>query len=474
MLALILISFIATGVSAYNYYKHQNAEYQEQRLLRKEYSVEASINYFLANFGKRMELDTLATLLSDRICELSNIHRIPISIFDLNGDVLISAASSEKPNVYVPNKIDPEIMNHLFTEGNSRAVTEKKINANSNYVLSYWYMFNHSEKPIGIVCVRYDKSIINSQEIEEFLSNLTWIFIILFIGASVLAFFLSNYITKSLQQIKQRMHNIEIGKKNEPIKWQSEDEIGQLVMEYNKMLQEVEKSTDLLKKSERETAWREMAKQVAHEIKNPLTPMKLRIQHLKRAWDDKAPDFEIKLQKTSDSLIEQIDTLTNIANEFSNFAQMPKAIVEKLDLFEIVSGCIDLFKGSSEAKFTLTSSCRNNAFIRADKDQISRVFINLLTNAIQAIPEERNGKIDINIKDYDNLIIVEVKDNGSGITEELKDKIFVPNFTTKSTGTGLGLAMVKNIVENAGGTIWFTTKNNEGTVFHLSFPPVKE
>ena len=212
-----------------------------------------------------------------------------------------------------------------------------------------------------------------------------------------------------------------------------------------------------------------MAKQVAHEIKNPLTPMKLSIQQLERVAKDNPDDLNERIERTAKTLVEQIDTLTKIADEFSNFAKMPKAQNSEVNLIPIIVTTLDLYK-EEDVFITCENSCNDQAIIIADKDQLSRVFNNLIKNAIQAIPSTIEGNIKVVITQDENNYLVEVKDNGSGISDDKKDKIFVPNFTTKSTGMGLGLAMVKNIIENANGSIWFETKEDLGTSFFINFP----
>jgi nitrogen fixation/metabolism regulation signal transduction histidine kinase len=213
-----------------------------------------------------------------------------------------------------------------------------------------------------------------------------------------------------------------------------------------------------------------MAKQVAHEIKNPLTPMKLSVQHLQRTWKDHAPDMDLKMERLTKTIIEQIDTLSNIATEFSNFAKMPKANLEKINIKELIVNAIALFHDSENLEITFESSVESDAFVFADKEQILRVFNNLIKNAIQAIPEDRKGKIMVALKKEKMQFLISVSDNGNGIDEDVLDKIFVPNFTTKTGGMGLGLAMVKNIVETANGRIWFETKAGFGTTFFVSLP----
>ena len=476
MLALILISFLITGFTAYYFFKKENDQYNQQRLERKESAVRKSMDYFLASRGGFIHPDSVASAFSDKICELSDVHKMDILMFDLRGNLIISAIRPDTTVAGVSadiayeteEEIDYAVYKKLLN-GSPRAETEK-LHLGKPHILTYWYFQDYGDKPISITGVRYNKKEVMKEDLNTFLVQLTAIYIPLFFGASIVAFFISNYITKSLQRIGKRMQDVSVQEINEPIEWDSDDEIGRLVSEYNRMLKEVEKSAEQLAKSERESAWREMAKQVAHEIKNPLTPMKLRIQHLSRAWDDEATNFDEKFRETSHVLIEQIDTLTNIANEFSNFAKMPKAERSAQDLKETIEAVVDLFSANDEVDITFTSEGVEKAPVFADKEQLSRVFNNLITNAIQAIPEDRRGKVMITLKEYNEMYICEVADNGTGIEENQRDKIFVPNFTTKSTGAGLGLAMVRNIIDHHGGEIWFQTEIGVGTQFFFKIP----
>jgi nitrogen fixation/metabolism regulation signal transduction histidine kinase len=235
------------------------------------------------------------------------------------------------------------------------------------------------------------------------------------------------------------------------------------------MVDELTRSAELLARSERESAWREMAKQVAHEIKNPLTPMKLNVQHLERAWKDNPGEWEKNLKKITTTLVEQIDELSAIATEFSNFAQMPKANNVKLELKERISDVVGLFSKTAGIQFK-TIFTDQETIIFADKEQISRVFINLIKNAIQAVPDGRKGRVDIRLETADGFAVVKVNDNGAGIPEELGDKLFQPNFTTRSGGMGMGLAIVKSIIENANGEISYETIMGKGTTFIVKLP----
>jgi nitrogen fixation/metabolism regulation signal transduction histidine kinase len=225
----------------------------------------------------------------------------------------------------------------------------------------------------------------------------------------------------------------------------------------------------MLARSERESAWREMAKQIAHEIKNPLTPMRLSVQQLKKSWDDGRKDFNEHLESVSNILIEQIDNLSTIASEFSNFAKMPAAKIEDVDLIQIIQKAIELFEGNKKYDISFKTDV-NSAMIRADREQLSRVFINMIKNAMQSIPEERMGEISLEATETRDKIQLRISDNGRGIPDDIKPKLFMPNFTTKTSGMGLGLAIVRNALEYIGADISFETELGKGTTFLLEFP----
>ena len=465
MLALILISFVLTGVTAFYNFKSQNEEYNVERFRRKEGAVQESMRYFLQQRGGYIPPDSIRMVFDDKICELADVHRMDIHLFDLRGNLLISSVPF---NNTVRDEIEYTIFKQL-TSGNTRAEIEKQVNGIPS-ILAYWYFTDALGRQMAITNVQYDKTEVNREELSSFLLQLTQIYVVLFVGAAILAYFLSNYITKSLQHIGKRMQQIRVDGHNDPLQWSSDDEIGALVKEYNHMLQKVEDSAAQLARSERDAAWREMAKQVAHEIKNPLTPMKLRVQHLQRSWEDEAPNFEERLKQTGQTLIEQIDSLAHIASEFSNFAKMPRAQRVEVDLVAILEQSSDLFADNGNVTVTLHNLVQGPAHVVADREQMKRVFTNLIKNAVQAMVEDRPGTIDITLTRNGDYYHVAVADNGKGIAPEDYGRIFVPNFTTKSKGMGLGLAMVKNIITSSGGHMTFTSIQGEGTTFTLQLP----
>jgi two-component system nitrogen regulation sensor histidine kinase NtrY len=304
---------------------------------------------------------------------------------------------------------------------------------------------------------------LSSEDLKNFLWRLTEIYFLLFMVAGFMAYFLSNYITSSLQTIGAHIKNTRLKGGNHQLAWTYQDEIGALVQEYNRMLQELETSAAKLAQTERESAWREMAKQVAHEIKNPLTPMRLNVQYLQRSLKTEDP---ARLQEFSESMIDQIDTLSGIAAAFSRFASMPELRLTLFPAAELVRRVAALYP-ENNVKF---KSDKDDFQIYADPDQLIRVMNNLINNALQSVPAERDELVQVSLFRRDDYAVIEVCDNGCGVPESQIEKIFEPRFTTKSSGMGLGLALVKRIIDGFKGQISFETKLNEGTCFKVHLP----
>jgi nitrogen fixation/metabolism regulation signal transduction histidine kinase len=298
-------------------------------------------------------------------------------------------------------------------------------------------------------------------------------YFILILLTVFLAVILANQVASPLQLLQVKLAGLRFGKKNQTIEYKRDDEIGRLVKEYNRMVNELQESAEKLARSERESAWREMARQIAHEIKNPLTPMKLSVQHLRRAWKNGAPDLDQHIDRMTNTLVDQIDTLTNIANEFSKFAQIPGAHFEEIDLMQKIQRITHLFEDTCKINLIRNSRDTQEILIFADPEQVIQVFNNLIRNAVQAVAEGTEPVVDITVETAEEKVTVKVTDNGMGIAEELQSRLFEPNFTTKTSGMGLGLAIAKKIMEGANGKIWFETRKNSGTSFYLEWPLFK-
>jgi len=306
------------------------------------------------------------------------------------------------------------------------------------------------------------------QEISNFIVTVINLNAFILLIAGLIALFITNRITRSFSIISDKMKEVNLGRLNEEIVWNRNDEIGDLVKEYNKMVAKLEESAEALAKTEREGAWREMARQVAHEIKNPLTPMKLSIQYLQKSISSNHPNVKELSSSVANTLVEQIDHLSKIAADFSQFANISNTNMEEFDLHEVLRSLHELYRSDENIEF-VWRPLRIKAMVNADKTQMNRLFTNLFANAVEACID-RDCRIEVSEELHDGLIRVNIKDNGEGIPQEMQSRIFIPNFTTKSSGTGLGLAMCKGIVEQVKGKIWFDTQKGNGTIFHVEIP----
>ncbi len=468
MLLMILVSFIIIGFITISFFSRQYDNFYTDRLLRKEKVVHASLEYFIQKNARDNNLlqENLSGEMNFEIARLADINSIDINLFDRQGDLAISSQPVIYDKGILSRKMNPNAYFDLENNKTAQVIEHESVGV-LNYMATYTPLRNNKGETIAYLGIPYFERARNiNEEVSSFLVALMNVYVFLLICAAVLAYFISSSITRPLTIISEKLRILNLSKKNEPIEWNSRDEIGVLVNEYNKMIAELEQSAQKLAKGERETAWREMAKQIAHEIKNPLTPMKLSIQYLQRAIDEGNPNIEQLAKKVAKTLEEQIENLSSIATAFSSFAKMPKAQNEIINLNELLKSISDLFANEENVTVSYTTDSEL-PYVFADKNQLVSVFNNLVKNAVQSIPEHRKGFIDIHIKEEDSWVVVSVSDNGNGIPKENYDKVFVPNFTTKSSGTGLGLAIAKQIIEGAGGKIWFETAETVGSSFFV-------
>jgi nitrogen fixation/metabolism regulation signal transduction histidine kinase len=379
------------------------------------------------------------------------------------------------------NKMNNEAYKQMTVNKSGKFIHKETIGELSYY--SAYVPFRNDDKELlaYLNLPYFTKQSALKKEIYTIVVAVVNIYFFLILISVIVAIFISNKITKPLQLIQEKFRAIDLNKQNESIAYSSNDEIGGLIKEYNRMVSELSENAEILAKSERESAWREMAKQIAHEIKNPLTPMKLSVQYLQKAWKDEIPDFDNRLEKFTNSLISQINNLSKIATEFSNFAKMPRARAEEVNIYNKLIDTIHLFENTENVKFDTDFNNIEESYVYADKEQLLIVFSNLIKNGIQAVPTGREALIKIRVNIIKDYIKISITDNGTGIPDDLKEKLFIPNFTTKSSGMGLGLAIVKNIVENAGGEIWYETELDTPslgltgkTSFFVTFPLYKQ
>jgi len=466
MLLLVLIaSIITAGLTIYQY-NEQGNDYHKKRLIRKENNIRATIKNELDRTTYAVETAELPQIFRDQIYNISHNNRLDIYIYNLDGKLLKSSVHTY-PQDEKNYDLDNSIVNQLENSDNKRVLINE-IKGDKEVQSSYTYIEDFKFKPIGILGLPYLQD--NSEqdkELDEFLERLILAYFLIFIIAIIISYWLSSYITKSIKEVSDKISKMQLGSRNEKVKVaNASSEITTLLNAYNQKVDELEESAVKLAKSEREEAWREMAKQVAHEIKNPLTPMRLTVQSFVRRFNPNDEDYKEKLQEFSKTMILQIDTLTSIASAFSNFAKMPTQNKEDLNVVDVVKHGLEIFnedyiKYYPEQKIVVA---------KLDKIQLTRIVTNLVKNATQALYDKENPLIEVKVKQVNNKVIISVSDNGKGIEDEHKSQIFEPKFTTKSSGMGLGLAMVKNIIEAYKGTISFTSELGKGTIFTVVLP----
>jgi len=469
--SILLISFIIIGliviVNIIRLTSDKNLDYLNEKTM----SIFVEIQH---KFGTSDNLEIPGTIsLENLLVKLSNVFFSDINIYDTNGQIIASSRPQVFDEGLISRLINPEAFWNLKHEKSSIFIHKEKI-GDYSYSSAYVPFYNNRNVLLGYINLPFfahqDEL---KKEISSFLVPFINVYLLLILLGVLVAYLVSKYITAPLQLLASKIRHIQLGIINEKIDWKRKDEIGRLVEEYNRMVVELELSVEKLAKSEREGAWREMAKQVAHEIKNPLTPIKLSIQYLQKAWDEKAQDWDIRLEKFTKMLVEQIEALSAIATDFSDFAKMPIPENEKLNLIQVVESVLEIYRHLENIEL-ITTFPPEIPIVIGDRKQLMRVFTNLLNNSIEAIGYNVKGRILIHIERQRENWVVQITDSGGGVSSEQADKIFQPYFTTKTGGTGLGLAIVKGILQGMAGDITFKSIPGEGTSFSVILPVYRD
>lgn len=452
IIVLIVFSFLIIGLMTGYYFnnllKNNQNKHNQQQII-------AVINAIQSKLESVADEESAEILLNKSIKEIGDIHNQQLSIYNNQGQ-LTNYSEDKETMLRLPLSFKAMQSNtkEIVFNGTPRTIVPLRLD---------------SDRPFAYCTISFENNPRSYSSILDFISTILNVYVFLFLLASAIALAIANSITRPLSVIAEKLKSFKVGANNEPLQYDGKDEIGILIDEYNNLIVQVQDSADIIAKTERDMAWREMAKQVAHEIKNPLTPMKLSIQYLDKMVEtnpDRARDITKKVATT---LVTQIDALTNIANEFSNYATMPRANNTKLVLNEVVEAVHDLFRKRDDMNITMSEPIEDLE-VYVDRNQLLRILNNLVKNAIQAIPEDRPGIIQIALQKENNKAIISVKDNGKGIPDYMKQKVFTPNFTTKSSGTGLGLAISANMIDSMNGRIYFETEVDKGTTFFVEIP----
>lgn len=463
----LVVALICMGLGSVwfsiNYYNENNRIQMEEKLQ----TVQSTLSDFCKYVEQYNEINALS--LIQTMEKMANNTQADINFYDPHGRLIRSTQPELFERYLLASRMNPDAYQQLV-KLNKRQVINKEKLAELSYYSLYAPIFNNAGKLIAIANIPYfSKTSDLSGDVSSILAAIINVYILLLLAAILGGTMVSNQLSKPLAEISRKMQFMDVSKKAEHINYKNKDELGVLVGAYNKMVDDLEESTIRLAQTEREHAWSEMARQIAHEIKNPLTPMRLSIQHLIRMKQRNIDGWEDKFEDVAGSILEQIDILSNTASEFSSFAKFYYEENTILNLYQILNEQKILFDTRDNIRIIYHYSSEE-CLVYARKGQIIRVVVNLLSNAVQAVENSGRGYIRISLLQQNDNYLVSFADNGCGVKEEDQHKLFKPNFTTKSSGTGLGLAISRNIIEQSGGRIFYSQSELGGANFSFTLP----
>ncbi len=473
---LLSASFVYIGIMSTSLLKDRYIQGQKQMLRDKCLYLQAALKSkmaYLPAITKQQSHD-----LNLELKELSLSYNTDIHVYDLMGTLVSTSFPEVFESELMSRYISPEPMFQSYVNAMSKnnntgepIIVYEQI-GKMRYMAGYIECLNWDDIQLGFISIPF---YISENAMEESLNRVMLkilpVYLFLFLMLILFSILISRALTRPIAELSNRLRHLDPGRKNEKLQYYSTDEVGDLVESYNKMVDDLNRNVMSLTEKERESAWQTMARQVAHEINNPLTPMKLTVQQMQRAKQIGGERFDKYFDKAALMLIDQIDTLSRIAGSFSAFAKnLPDEInLNSVDVAKQLTLAITMYANYQNINVRYIGP-ESDVFVYADVEQIGRVFTNILQNAVQAIeqhPTNQQGDIIVILKQDKEWVEISISDNGPGIPDDLRDKIFLPNFTTKTTGMGLGLAMCKNIVGRSGGELWFDSKDGKGTTFYI-------
>ncbi|MCS3700551.1 signal transduction histidine kinase [Salinibacter ruber] len=474
-----IVSMVAVGVVGVRVVTGENERAIERRMHDQLTRVEETLALAarpgepLWRTAERMDVDTLAARVG-----------LDLHLYD-EGRLARTSQPRLRRDGLVDERLPGDVYHELYDEA-YRFVTAEGSIGQFRYRVGYRALVDETGRPRVVVGV---PTLAQQEQLQEEKSRtLAYLFgalLLLVVVVMLTGVVLANALARPIAQLREGLEAVGEGRFTRTLSVDTRDEVGDLVQTFNEMRDQLAESRRKLARQERELAWREMARQVAHEIKNPLTPMKLSIQHLRRAFtrtDDAtdAAEFAEVFDRITSTLVEQVESLVRIADEFSTFARLPTRVPEPIDLVEVVRGAASLMEEEAANAEALALDLPGDPLVvEADREELRRVYINLLKNALQALPDDREGRVRVTARREENAgdgpsVYSEVIDNGTGIPPEVQDKVFEPNFSTKTSGTGLGLAIAQKSIDELGGAIGYETTEGEGTTFWIRLPLVDE
>ena len=462
MVTILLFTAGSILVITASHFNNQTKRYHEDILRRKEKSVLSAIDYEMDNYPGIATKDNIHIILEDKIMQIADINKLNIVVYDLRGNKILTTEA--KTSTF--NVLPQDILNKLRTS-NELVITHKENGDQGTMYSSYSYIKNYYNENVAVICLPYQS---NDDFIQEDMFTLIGryglAFGVILLFGTLAVYFVTKRTLNQIWSFADRIRETEVIVNNMPIRYDGNDEIKVLVDSYNDMLFKLKEQSELIVKQEREEAWRDFARQVAHEVKNPLTPMKLMIQNYMRKFDPNDEHLTEKTMRTGNILLQQIETIAAIAEAFSDFAKMPTRNDEKVDIIEVVKNALYVFP-MEYIEFNYSPEV---ILMHFDKQYLNRVITNITKNAFQSIPKDHAAKVKVDVVLTDGFLHITINDNGSGIPVEAQDSIFVPKFTTKNSGMGIGLPMVKKIIDDYDGTIRFESKVGVGTTFYILIP----
>ncbi|MGM5630554.1 HAMP domain-containing sensor histidine kinase [Apibacter raozihei] len=461
MILVVVSTIFAMGLITFYQYIKIAENYNQRRLERKEQLIIETFDYLLSSRNTKPE--EVKEKIGNKIYEISDINNLDINFYSLDGKFLLGNKIPNAKTEFVPK----EILKGLNINNDRIEIVQKSPLTGGNYIAVYRYIYNNDYQPITIINFPYlyDDYFIK-KDFFGLLYRYLAIMLIVLIISGIFAWFFSQSLTRKIKEVAFRLSDTDALSFNRPILYNYIDEISPLIKAYNIMLTKFKEQTDALVKAEKDNAWQEMARQVAHEIKNPLTPMKLEIQSFQLRFNPDDPEVTEKLNTLTRSLIQQIDTISSIAEAFSDFAKMPVKKDQKLNIVEVTKNSLEIFPSQY-----ITIDCPEEpVFLTLDPNLLNRCLTNLVKNAFQSIPENKEPRILVRIRQDSRMVYFSIIDNGSGIPQDVQPKIFTPQFSTKTSGSGLGLAITKKLIEEYNGTITFISEEGSGSIFKFEIP----
>ncbi|WP_027383680.1 sensor histidine kinase [Epilithonimonas caeni] len=462
-LAICFLSIITSAVLSFVILR-DNAKMQSKTdMQNKSEALMSSLDYALSH--SQVETKDIPAVLENRIYEIADINKHDIIIYDLNGNYLLS---NKEPNLVVQKKMPSEVIKAIKKNGKQYDDKSYDEKLEATIVSSYMVLKNNMLENIAYVYFPYYHNESAYMTVfKHYFAYIIGINLLIVLFSIWLSWIISNNLTEAITRFTSMISRINLFDKNlQPIKYYKNDELNALVKAYNKMISEIADQRERLSYIEKQSAWQEMAKQVAHEVKNPLTPMKLMMQNFERKFDPNDPNVTAKVKNLSEVVIGQIDVISRVASAFSEFAQLPQKNDEEINLNKEIKNVLTIF--SDENIFVHAN--HDNIMMKIDKDYMARIITNLVTNASQAKADDRKSVINVDLEKIEKRIRITVQDNGVGISEDKISKIFDPNFTSKNSGMGIGLTMVKRMVEDYNGTITVVSEVDKGATFTISMP----